>query len=352
MRRQHGFFDEDDRLTVLSRMGDPLEKAAAAVDFEGFRPILDQAFDTETKGPGGRPRFDPVMMFKILLLQQWYGISDDAAEYQINDRLSFQRFLGLGLSDKVPDAKTIWLFREELTRAGVLDQAFDWFTAQLEKEGLVTRRGSILDATFVDAPRQRNTRGENATIKDGQMPAGWDSDGPAARHRLSQKDLDARWTIKNTERHYGYKDHVKVDQDSKLITAHAVTDASVHDSKALIGLVDDNDQVLYADSAYVGEKLHDQVWGVNPGLVLRICEKGYRNKSLTEAQKTANAAKSRVRARVEHVFAEMTTAMGGIVVRSVGIVRARAGCALRDLAYNIRRYETITRLNLLPKAEA
>ena len=351
MGRQRGFFDEDDRLTVLSRMGDPLERAAAVVDFEGFRPALDLAFAREAKGPGGRPRFDAVMMFKILLLQQWYGISDDQAEYQINDRLSFQRFLGLGLADKVPDAKTIWLFRETLAQAGVLDEAFDWFTAQLDREGLVTRRGSIVDATFVDAPRQRNTRGENEDIKAGRMPQGWDADEPAARHRLSQKDLDARWTIKNTERHYGYKDHVKVDQDSKLVTAHTVTDASVHDSKALVGLVDESDQVLYADSAYVGEKLHEQVWEQNPSLLLRVCEKGYRNTPLTECQKTANIAKSTVRVRVEHVFADMTS-MGGIVVRSVGVVRARAGCALRDLAYNIRRYETIIRLDLLPRAAA
>lgn len=334
---------------VLSQMGDPLERIAAVVDFEMFRPMLEAAFIREAKGPGGRPRFDPVMMFKILLLQQWYGIADENTEYLVNDRLSFQRFLGLGLGDKVPDSTTIWSFREALTQAGTLDEVFGLFTTGLEERGLVTRRGSIVDATFVDAPRQRNTREENRVIKDGGVPDGWDEDVPLARHRLSHKDLDARWMSKYRENHYGYKDHVKVDRDSKIIVAHQVSDAALHDSKMLTTLVDDRDRELWADSAYVGVKLHDQVHQVNPSVVLHISEKGYWNHPLTDQQRQANTVKAKVRARVEHVFAEMTNMMGGIKIRSVGILRAKAGSTLRDLAYNIRRTETILRLGLQPK---
>jgi len=116
--KQIGFFTEEDRLSKLSVMGDPLEKMTGAVDFEKFRPLLNKIFQKEALAPGGRPPWDYVLMFKVILLQQWYSIADDMTEYLINDRLSFQRFLGLSLWDKVPDAKTIWLFRENITEGG------------------------------------------------------------------------------------------------------------------------------------------------------------------------------------------------------------------------------------------
>ena len=106
----------------------------------------------------GRPSYDVILMFKILVLQRLYNLSDDQMEFQINDRMSFMRFLGLGLECRVPDAKTIWLFRDKLTKANVIKLLFDQFTAQLEAANIITRTGSIVDATFVDAPRQRTIR--------------------------------------------------------------------------------------------------------------------------------------------------------------------------------------------------
>jgi transposase len=152
MKQQFGFFDESNRLRRLSSMGDPLEGIASVVDFEIFRPILDGVFIREGKGPGGRPAFDHVLMFKILLLQQWYCMADDKTEYQINDRLSFQRFLGLSLGSKVPDAKTIWAFRERLVKSGAEKTLFSLFAEQMERKGIITRSGSIVDASFVEAP--------------------------------------------------------------------------------------------------------------------------------------------------------------------------------------------------------
>jgi len=144
------------------------------------------------------------MMFKILILQKIYNISDDQTEYQINDRLSFQRFIGIQLYDTVPDAKTIWHFREVLKEADILEKIFNMFTEKLEKKGVITQSGSIVDATFVEAPRQRNTKKENKEIKEGGIPKEWQTE--ENRHKIAQKDTYARWTTKNKERHYGYKD--------------------------------------------------------------------------------------------------------------------------------------------------
>ena len=191
---QKGFFSEDNRLTRLSELGDPLEKVAEAIDWEIFRPILNTVFQKEKRGVGGRPSWDYVLMFKILLLQAWYAIADDKTEYMINDRLSFQRFLGLTLDSKVPDAKTIWLFRDNLSKSGAEKELFTLFSAQMELLGIITREGSIIDASFVEVPRQRNTREENEMIKAGKIPEEWEDSENV--NKLRQKDTDARWAKK------------------------------------------------------------------------------------------------------------------------------------------------------------
>jgi IS5 family transposase len=335
--KQKSFFAEDRRLERLSNMGDPLEKVSQAMDWEIFRPILNAVFHKDERGTGGRPSWDYVLMFKILQLQAWYNIADDNTEYMINDRLSFQRFLGLSLGDKVPDAKTIWLFRDTLSKKGADIELFALFAARMEEQGIITHKGSTVDASFVDAPRQRNTREENKTIKEGAIPEDWKK--PEKANMLEQKDTDARWTKKNNETHYGYKDHVKVDGDSKIIMAFEVTAASVHDSNAIVGLCDENDAAIYADSAYAGDDLEKELRKkCGAGVDLQIHEKGYRNKPLTDEQKISNRGKSKVRVRVEHVFGYMTNSMGGMTIRCIGLTKARCAVALKNLAYNISRF--------------
>jgi IS5 family transposase len=282
--KQKGFFDEDDRLKRLSAMGDPLEKIAGTINFEIFRPLIEEALkknSQERKHAGGRPPYDAVMMYKITLLQQWNNIGDDKTEYLINDRLSFQRFLGLTLNDKVPDAKTIWLFKETPAKEGVEEKLNGMFVERLEAEGLIRREGSILDATFVDAPRQRNRREENEKIKAGEMPESWkvadgDRSGQAekVRHKVRQKDRDARWAKKNNETRYGYKDHIKIDKGSKLIVAATVTAASTHDSQEAGKLIDERDREAWLDSGYAGEPVQEAIRAKNPEVKLHICGKG------------------------------------------------------------------------------
>lgn len=176
MGRQPGFFDVEDRLKRLSDLGDHLEAFAAAVDFEVFRPALDAALSYADGAKGGHPPLDPVMMFKVLVIQAANTLSDERAEYLINDRLSFMRFLGLSLGERVPDARTIWLFQERLTRAEIegrpaVEVLFARFDAALRAAGYLAMSGQIVDATLVAAPRQRNTEAEKAEIKAGRIPA-------------------------------------------------------------------------------------------------------------------------------------------------------------------------------------
>jgi len=334
--KQKGFFDENDRLNELSKLGDPLERLNKHINWEGFRKLLTKAFKKKAAGLGGRPPFDYVMMFKILILQKLYNMADDKTEYLIKDRLSFQRFLGLQLCDTVPDAKTIWHFREELKIANKLDKIFNDFVAELEEKGIVTHSGSIVDATFVDVPRQRNTKKENEEIKEGKIPEEWEKE--ENRNKAAQKDVDARWAVKNKEKHYGYKNHIKIDKKSKVITKYRASSAEVHDSQELKNLIDEEkDKKIYGDSAYTGEEVQSCI----PETVSnRIHEKGYRDHPLTKTQKRENTDKSKIRARVEHVFAAINH-FGGIFIRTIGKHRAEFQIGLMNLTYNLTRYTYI-----------
>lgn len=327
-------FAEDDRLEKMSKLGDQLEKLNNVMNWEIFEPTLKGVFAREAKGAGGKPPYNYVLMFKILILQRLFNISDDQTEFQINDRMSFMRFLGLTLGEKVPDAKTIWNFRNKLVVAGVMESLFALFTRELEVRGIITHKGTIVDATFVDAPKQRDNREENKRVKAGEVPENW------IENKRRQKDTDARWTKKNNEVHFGYKDHVKVDADSKIIMDYAVTGANVHDSQKFTKFLDDTDVTVYADSAYAGQEV--------PGKIrAEICEKGYRNHPLTEEQKAMNRERSKVRCRIEHVFGYMTGSMRGITFRGIGKARADFNIGLTNLVYNICRYATLRSVRLV-----
>jgi transposase, IS5 family len=282
------------------------------------------------------------MMFKILILQRYYGLGDKQVEFQIIDRLSFKKFLQLESGDKVPDEKTVWLFRENLTNSGVVELLFSQFIKFLEDKGLIFNEGKLVDASFTVAPRQRNTRDENEKIKKGEGNDLWNDQPNKKKH----KDIDARWTKKNGEKYYGYKNHTKVDSQSKFIKKFVVTDASVHDSQPLDDLLDKSDrgEPLYADSAYTGYKQKKIIRKYQ--LKNKVHEKGYRGTPLTDKQKAKNKIKSKTRVRVEHVFGFMEQSMNGLVVKSVGIVRATGIIGLINLTYNLFRFEQVQRLNL------
>ena len=336
--RQPGLFDVEERAAQLTKRGDPLVGLKARIDWEAFQPELKRVHEKDRKSNAGAKPFDVVLMFKILVLQQLNNLSDDGIEYQIQDRFSFMRFLSLELEDRVPDSKTVWTFREALKRLELIDVLFDRFHEQLAEQGYIARAGQMIDATFVEVPKQRNTRDENALIKAGQVPETWDE--PEARSKRRQKDTDARWTKKNDEKHYGYKNHINADEGNKLIRSYSVTDAAVHDSQIFDELLDktvglDGDKrAVYADSAYRSQAQEQRLADVE--IESQVCEKGTRGKPLTEEQKQSNRTKSKVRARVEHVF-DAQAAMGGHWVRIIGLQRAKVKIGLMNLVYNMVR---------------
>ena len=329
----YGFWDQDIRLSKLTQLGDPLEKLRIGIDFEMFRELLEDSLAKEPKGSGGCPPYDYVMMFKILILQRFYNVSDEQAEYQINDRMSFMRFLDLTVADNVPDSRTIWTFREQLTDLEIIEDLFSMFLKELDSLGLIVNKGKTVDASFVEVPRQRNSREENKQIKEGEIPARFESNP----HVKSQKDLDARWTKKNNVNCYGYKNHIKQDAGSKLIVNYTVTDASVHDSQVTEALLEakDSGEDFYADSAYSGEPQEKIISSAE--MNNRVCEKGVRNRPLTDEQKARNREKSKVRSRVEHIFGFMEMSMNGMYINSIGIKRAAAIIGLMNLTYNMFR---------------
>jgi IS5 family transposase len=337
--KQIGLFDLEFRLQEISKHGDPLETLNKFVDWEYFRPTLNDAFRFAEKSPlkGGRPPFDYVLMFKILVLQKLNNLSDDRIEFAIKDRLSFQRFLDIDFNQKIPDQKTIWHFREMLTQRKTIEKLFYMFNRMLERKNLIVKQGSIVDASFVEAPRQRNSRKENECIKNGETPAEWND----AKKR--QKDTEARWTTKGSTKYFGYKNHIKVDMKSKMITRYKTTSANVHDSQVLEKLIDTDDanQELYADSAYRSQEMEAEL--KEKGIVSCIHEKGYRAHPLNETQKANNNRKSKVRARVEHVFGYMRNSLKEYFVRCVGVARADAQIGLSNLIYNIARYVFLCR---------
>ncbi len=346
---QRSFFGLAEHLEALSKHGDPLEVLAATVDFEHFRGWLVEGLGYGDRSKGGRPPFDPVSMFKALILQAQHNLSDARTEFMIRDRLSWMRFLDFDLGGPTPDENTIRLFRDKLTESGALKRvmkAFDW---QLRKKGYIPMAGQIVDASLVPAPKQRNTEAEKQAIKDGRSA---DEIWPDEPNKAAQKDVDARWTLKvgGKVRYrpdgtplpmiavpvFGYKSHIGIDRRFGFVREAAVTSASAADGRMLRHVVSTGNTSgeVWADSAYRSQK--NEKWLASKMLVSRIHRRKPAGKPMPEATARANARKSAIRARIEHVFAHQKNRFG-LFIRTIGIARAEAKLILANLAYNFDR---------------
>jgi len=345
---QRGFFDLDERYAALSAAGDPLEKLGGLIDFEIFRPALDAALQRSDGSRGGRPPLDAVMMFKTLILQTLYGLSDAQAEFQILDRRSFGRFLGLDDGDNTPDETTIWRFREALVRADAIETLFARFDAHLKSLGYLAMGGQIVDASIISAPRQRMTDEERAVVREGGIPQAW----AAKPARLAQKDRDARWTLKRGRRKkgpdgkfmaeiatplFGYKSHIGIDQRHGFIRTWSASHAARYDGRELTGLIDrtNTGSAVWADTAYRSQKNERAI--LRAGLVSKIHFRRAPGKPLPDQRQRANAARSKVRSAVEHVFATQKHRMG-LFIRTIGLERAKAKIGLANIAFNFKRF--------------
>jgi transposase, IS5 family len=317
-----------EHLERLSKDGDPLEVLAATVEFERFRPLLTRGLGYSDGTKGGRPPFDPVAMFKVLVVQAQHNLSDARMEFMIRDRLSWMRFFGFDLGGAMPDENTIRHYRNRLATSGTLEALMQAFEQQLREAGYLAMGGQIVDATLVPAPKQRNTEGEKAAIKAGKSARQIWRGKPNKAH---QKDVDARWTVK-----IGGKVRYRPDGTPLPQIATPVTSAAESDGRQLRRVIDTNNTAgdVWADSAYRSAK--NEALLKSNMLKSRIHRRKPLGKPMPGHIARANAAKSAIRARVEHVFAHQKNRYG-LFIRTIGLARAQAKLTLANLAYNFDR---------------
>ena len=325
-----GLFDEQFLLQKLDQMADPLARLDGIVDWQAFLPAIEKALGREHAVSAGRKPYPTLFMFKILIFQSLYNLSDEDTERELLKNLLARRFIGLSGRQFAPDFTTIWRFREALTRAGVIDALHEAFHKQLDDMGLRASKGQIVDASIVPAPKQLGSREENEAVRAGEAPLDWSE----AKRR--QKDVDARWTKKNEQRHFGYKNHIAVDVKHKFIRKWQVSAANAHDSQVFLELLAKNtSRDVYADSAYLSEKSQERLTAL--GYRPHIQRKGQKNHPLSDWEKQGNRRRSRIRSRVEHVFGAQLQRAGTLLVRCIGLARASVKIGLRNLAYNMDR---------------
>ena len=343
MKESNGYlFLAEQREAKLAQFTGRLDRLRTLVDWQGLVRAVNEATGREGPRPkGGRPPYPTEALLKIVVLQQLYGnLSDEEMEYCLLDRMSWQTFTGLVGHRHLPDARTIWAFKELLAREGGAEALFAVVGAQLAAAGLKARGGQIVDATFVTVPKTDLDKDEKETIKDGQIPQHW-SDKQAAH-----KDTDARWTKKHHQSFYGYKAHINADQQHKLIRAIEVTPANVDDRTPLEDLLDDSEarkregKTVHADRGYHGAAVREML--KTKGLIDGVARKDDPTRHDQSEIHARNKTLSKIRARVEHVFGDWWQSSGK-TLRCIGKVRAKAQTILRACVYNLRRWVTLDR---------
>lgn len=326
---KNDLFANEHHRNKLDRMGDPLIEIEQHIDFSALAANVDHLAPRPESPRGGRPPYPTETMVRILILKRLYNLSDEQMEYQLLDRMSYQRFCGLSHSINIPDRTTIWHFENRIGEDGA-QALFDGVSTQLARRGFIARGGQIIDASLVPAPKQHNRSSEKELLDQRATPADW---SPAKRR---QKDTDASWTKKHGKSHFGYKMSINIDAKYKVIRQVKLDTARVHDSQHFEEVIDpfNTSRDVYADRGYPSAQR--EVWLKEQGYRNHIQRKGRRDKPLSECQQKRNKRIARTRARVEHVFASIEQ-MGGKTIRTVG--QARANFAMRMMAtcYNLKR---------------
>lgn len=317
MRRDLGQMSFADGL-VNQRAGrnEWLNRIDDVVDWSAVVKILDEIYASDE----GRPSYPLLTLVKLLLLQQWYGLSDPGVEEAVDDRLSFRRFAGLPLDEGVPDHSAIWRFRQELAKQGLAEAVFEEINRQLDARGLIVRKGTLIDATLIEA-----------SVKPPRGNAG----------EVSERDPEAGWTRKNGKSHFGYKAHVAVDEGSEIIRTALLTSADLHDSQPAAALIQGDEKAVYGDKAYASEALRAKLAAA--GIDDRVMYRAARNKPLKPWQSWFNKAVAAIRCAVERRFAVMKRHYRFRRVRYLGLVRNACHLHLLCTAINLRRALVLVR---------
>lgn len=277
---------------------------------------------------GGRPRKEVVMMIKLLYIQYLYNLSDPELEEQVNDRLSFQQFVGISMQEAVPDYTTIWRFKEALIRANLLEKMFSMIMEMIEGKGLLVKKGTMVDATIIPSTNKPLSKEKRETLE--KKPS-------------SQIDTEARSTEKNGKKYFGYKGHVGVDLQSKIIRRRKLTPANVHDRQVFEELVGEDERSWFGDKAYADNQLKKRAR--KEGIYYGILDKATRSKGLSGKQEQRNMKKSKVRAAVEYVFLWMKTKFGYVCARARTLLRNQLAFDMNCILYNLLRASYLLGLN-------
>lgn len=283
--RQMTFADiEISQNRKASRVSLKLDKINSLVDWEKVLELVS-VIDRTSKEKGGCPHKDILVKVKMLFLQSLYNLSDPELEDQVNDRLSFQHFVGLDMGTSVPDYSTIWRFRDRLSEEGIGEKLFNLINSFLDQKGLFVKKGTIVDATIVESTNRPLSKSKRKELES--KPS-------------SQIDTDAHSTSKRGKKYFGYKGHIGTDMGSKLIRKRKMTSAQAHDSKFTEDLLSGDEQAVFGDSAY--GKIADKQTARKKGIYYGMLDKGTRRKGLSASQRKRNKKKSKVRSAVEHPF--------------------------------------------------
>jgi transposase, IS5 family len=343
MKGRSGYlFATERREQKLEQFTGVLDRLQSLVDWRGLAKAVNDATGREAPQPkGGRPPYPTEAMLKIVVLQQLYGnLSDEQMEYALLDRLTWQRFVGLRHARDLPDARTLWAFKELIAQGGGATVLFEIVGEQLARAGLKAKGGQIIDATIVTVPKADLTKEEKEAVKDGKTPEDWNA------KQVAHKETDARWTAKHDTWFFGFKAHVNADQEHKLIRALVITPANVDDRVPLEQLIDASEarkqegQTVHADRGYHGHGTRELLkkLGLNDG----VARKDDPNRHDQTEVHARNQRLSKIRARVEHVFGGWEKTMGKSI-RCIGLTRATSQITLQAMVYNLRRWVTLDR---------
>lgn len=334
-------FAAEERTAKRDRLGDPLKVLDQAIDFGALARAVDAKLEIGDSGRGGRPPYPTELMIRLLVVQQMYNLSDDALEYQVLDRASFQRFAGLEKSGRVPDAKTVWVWRERLKTQDLIGDISAAVGLQLAQAGFIARGGQIIDASIVTAPVQHHRGEENEAIKRGEAPEGWND------AKRAQKDVEARWTKKHGKSYYGYKLHANTDRRWGFIRHAEVTTASVNDTEVFETLLDETNtgKDVYADRGYAKHARESDLYV--SGYRAHIQRKGSAGRPISKAQQRRNHRIAKQRAFGEHPFARLAQ-MGGKHLRTIGLARAKVVIGLKVIAHNLVHLARLKHRGVVP----
>jgi len=307
------------RRKKVSRAVGTLGEIEKLVDWPVLVEIV-AGLDRTKSGKGGRPPIDFEIKLKMLFLQYTFNLSDEELEDQLIDRLSFQQFVGLGYDQEIPDFTTVWHFKEALVRAGLMDPIFASIVGQIERKGLILKKGTIVDATIIRSANRPLTRAKRAKLEE---------------TRSRQIDTDAQSTAKGGKRYFGYKGHIGIDAESKIIRKRAFTPAQVHDIREMENLISGDEQSIWADKNYRSRK-HKKA-ARSMGIYYGVLDKKARGKQLSNSQLKRNKQKSRVRAAVEHPFGFMKKKLKVSVLAAKNKMRNALRFDMWCIIYNVCR---------------